>query len=97
MSSIQWPWDPKSTVRHGTHSGWTKHTKHGVRPCDACKAAKAAYDARRLSATDKQLMNRLTAKAQSRASTRLREAHPAVYRQLYLEEKAKLLKELEDE
>lgn len=77
-------------ARHGTTPGWKRHQRHGERPCDACYAAKQAYDARQRAAPDKTRRNRLHAAAQSRAYTRLAHMYPAIYADLYAEEKARL-------
>lgn len=74
-----------SIVRHGTHSGWTKHNKAGERPCDPCFFAKKEYDARRLSAPQKTQLNRLRAGAQSRALSALARKYRGEYLTLYNE------------
>lgn len=77
-------WEQTKT-RHGTHSGWQKHQELGERPCDACYAAKQAYDRERLTATDKQKANRARAWAQNHAKTELVRRHRAEYLTLYRE------------
>lgn len=79
-----------SRTRHGTHSGWAKHQKLAEEPCESCRKAKAAYDYRRLSATEQRRKNRLSATAQSRARAELARRHPDEYRTIYEAEKREL-------
>lgn len=81
--------------RHGTPAGASRHAWLGEDPCDACRAAKAEYDKRRLEATPLQIRNRLHAKAQQLATGEIRRAHPDEYRAAYLRHKAALLAELD--
>lgn len=76
--------------RCGTASGATRHSKAGEPPCDACRAAKAAYDKRWLSTPEATQRNRLHAKAQSIANRALEDAHPEEYRAAYVAAKAEL-------
>lgn len=57
--------------------------KNGEKPCDACTRAKAEYDKRRRDAPEHKRRSRLAAKAQGKATTRLRAAHPEEWRTLY--------------
>lgn len=74
-----------SKTRHGTPSGYRLHQILGERPCDACVRAKQEYDRRRLQASDLQLKNRMRARAQNRAKTRLVHLYPDEYLALYRE------------
>lgn len=76
---------PNSITRHGTHSGWSKHTKAGERPCDPCFFAKKEYDARRLAAPEKTRLNRLRASAQNKAHTALSRKYRGEYLTFYTE------------
>ena len=76
--------------RHGTPTGYGQHQTAGEKPCDACTAAKSEYDRRWREATGRQKSDRLAARAQNKAETRLRRMHPNTYRILYAEELAKL-------
>tara|TARA_R100001244_G_scaffold6385_9_gene7517 strand:+ start:4481 stop:4771 length:291 start_codon:yes stop_codon:yes gene_type:complete len=80
--------------RCGTTTGWARHQKAGERPCDACFAAKSAYDKRYRSADDKTRRNRLHSKAQAKALRALKHAHESEYRALYLAYKEQLLGEV---
>jgi len=82
-----------TSVRHGTHSGWTLHTQLKERPCDPCYRAKQAYDHRRKSAGLAQLRARKKARAQAIATRQLRRKYPGVWRQLYAEAVAEVLAE----
>jgi hypothetical protein len=79
--------------RHGTTPGWHRHQTLGERPCDACTAAKAAYDARRRELPTVTLASRRRARAQRRALTRLSQLYPLVYQLLYEEEKRRAERE----
>ena len=83
-----------SKTRHGTPSGFSKHQKLKEAPCEACRAAKAEYDARLRAADSKTLASRRAAKAQGRALQALRTRYPLEYRELY--EQAKRLLAAED-
>jgi hypothetical protein len=87
-----------SHVRHGTHSGWSKHQDLGERPCDPCWRAKSDYDKRRKNTPLVKLKNRAHARAQQKAYQRLAHKYNKLYRQYYVEEKAIALREagLED-
>lgn len=74
---------PGSRIRHGTHSGWTRHIRDGERPCDPCYAAKAQYDRRRRSAPEVIRASRLRARAQHRAYQALAHKYPDEYAALY--------------
>ena len=88
---------PGSAVRCGTASGYRSHQKNGEKPCDACAAAKSAYDKRRREAPPLARRSRAHAKAQSRALRRLKDSHPDEYRALYEQAKAEVAAEdLED-
>lgn len=80
------------TVRHGTPSGHRQHQLDGTEPCNACRMAKAHYDWRWRQSGNATKKNRLRAKAQSIAATRLRNAHQSEYDELYAEEVARLFK-----
>jgi hypothetical protein len=79
--------------RHGTAAGATRHAADGELPCDACRAAKAAYDKRRLSAPEATVRNRLCARAQVAAYGALAKTHPEEYRRLYLAYKESMFQE----
>ena len=70
--------------RHGTVSGAKRHSDAGELPCDSCRAAKAKYDKRLRSTPDKIRRNRIHARAQAKAETDLRRAHPEEYRAAYV-------------
>lgn len=72
-----------SVVRHGTHSGWTRHQRHGEQPCDPCWRAKHDYDQRRLTDPVKLQRGRLRARAQGLAESELVRRHKAEYDELY--------------
>lgn len=84
---------PGSTVRHGTHSGWTRHIKAKERPCDPCYRAKEDYDKRRRAAPEQTRLNRLHARAQGRALRALAHKYPDEYRALYVAYRAELMAE----
>lgn len=77
------------TWRHGTPTGYSQHQAVDEQPCDACYAAKSAYDKRWREGSEQLQRNRLSAQAQQMAYRRLAHAHPAIYAALYAEEKAK--------
>lgn len=79
--------------RHGTLSGALRHSKAGEPPCDACRAAKTAYDKSYRAAEEQTRKSRMHARAQGRANTALRKAHPEEYRALYLAAKAESMNE----
>lgn len=72
-----------SELRHGTTTGYRAHQAAGQRPCDACVAAKAAYDKRWRATPAARRYARLHARAQNRAATWLRREFPAEWRVLY--------------
>lgn len=72
-----------TAARCGTASGYKRHQRARERPCDACVAAKAAYDTRWRATTPAGRLNRLRARAQARALGELRRRHPAEYRDIY--------------
>lgn len=82
-----------SAARCGTTSGYTRHQLAGEKPCDACAAAKRAYDKRWRSASAQTRKSRLKARAQGRAYAELGHRYPSEYRALYEKHK----KALEDE
>lgn len=82
-----------STVRHGTHSGWSLHLKLGQDPCTPCYQAKQEYDKRWHSAPERIRRNRLHAKAQAKAYQRIAREFPALYRRYYEEFRDQLLTE----
>jgi len=84
---------PGVNARHGTTSGFSRHQEMGEEPCESCRAAKAYYDWEWLQAPDKVRRNRLFAKAQARATTELRRAHPEEYAEAYQRHRAALLAE----
>lgn len=86
---------PPRTARCGTTSGYTRHQLDGEKPCDACALAKKEYDKRRKEVPRIRQLNRLHARAQTRALSRLRVLYRDEYRAFYAEEKALLLAELE--
>lgn len=88
---------PDSTTRHGTLSGWRKHIKIGERPCDPCYFAKQEYDQRRLKAPGPLRRNRLRARAQARATTRLRNMFPEEWKVLYAQAWKEVFEEDEKE
>ena len=80
--------------RCGSHSGWARHQRANEKPCDACAAAKAAYDKRRLATnSDKKRKALQYARAQGRAERRLARLYPEEYRALYEEAKREILAE----
>lgn len=86
-----------STRRCGTISGWQGHHDHGEKPCDACAAAKARYDARRMGTPVNTMKNRLSARAQGKASVALRALHKAEYDELFAQAKAQIYREYEEQ
>lgn len=84
---------PREDHRHGTPAGAAAHVRAGEAQCDACRAAKAAYDERRRTSSMIRIRDRATAQAQSRALRRLKQAHPGEYRGLYLDEQTKIRSE----
>jgi len=76
---------PRGVSRCGTLSGWRRHQRADERPCDACAAAKAAYDKRWRAAPERKRRDRLKARAQGRALLRLSHHHPSEYRAMYYE------------
>lgn len=86
-----------ATARCGTPSGYNAHRDREERPCQACYDAKSAYDRRRRAAPEQVRSTRLAARAQQRAQTRMRHAHPEEYARYYAEEKAALEREAFDE
>ena len=84
-------WGPR---RHGTYSGWRRHQELRERPCDACYAAKQAYDRRYRAAPERTRVSRLHAAAQSVALRRLAALYPDLYREFYIEEKARRMVEV---
>lgn len=74
----------------GTHAGWNVHTKRREKPCDECRAARAAYmrEYRRRNPECRAREGRLAA-ARTRALSRLVDEHPDRYRELYAEEVAR--------
>lgn len=80
-------------VRCGTTAGNDRHLSAGEPACEACKAAKAEYDKRWRAAPERTRINRMHAKAQSRALRALKDAHPDEYRALYVRMKAELTAE----
>lgn len=74
---------PRSKVRHGTNSGWSKHVRDGERPCDPCYRAKQEYDRRRLETTPAGVKGRLRARAQSKALLALSHEYPDRFQALY--------------
>jgi hypothetical protein len=79
--------------RHGTPSGYKRHQLDSEKPCDACARAKQEYDQRWRSSPEQTRRNRLHAKAQGRAHTRMRAIYPEVYAALYAEEKERAYRE----
>ena len=77
--------------RHGTTAGAARHVRQNEPPCDACRAAKGDYDARRRRVPDVQLRNRQHARAQSDAYRALAKMHADEYRALYVEAKARII------
>lgn len=82
-----------SNTRHGTQSGWSLHQKRGEDPCSACYDAKQKYDARWRTAGKNRQKNRLCAKAQAKAYSRIAREFPALYRRYYLEYKTQIFAE----
>jgi hypothetical protein len=82
--------EPNETRRHGTTSGHTQHLLDGERPCDACRAAKAAYDKRHREAPEARRRDRANARAQGRALRELRRAHVDEYHALYEQAKREI-------
>jgi hypothetical protein len=82
-----------SRVRHGTESGNRHHQVLGEEPCESCRQAKAHADWRRLQATDKQLRNRVRARAQAKAEGEVIRAHVEEYHEAYDRWIEKLLRE----
>lgn len=80
-------------ARHGTPAGWHAHYRRGETPCPACWQARHDYDERLRSAPDHVVLSRLRARAQRAAYVRLRAEHVERYRELYAEEKLRLLRE----
>jgi hypothetical protein len=74
---------PWGRSRHGTPSGYRRHQILQQDPCDACRAARTAYDARLRATPAGQRRNRQKARAQGRAEGLLRQAHPQEYEQYY--------------
>lgn len=87
----------ESVVRCGTVSGHTKHLRDGEKPCDACAAAKAAYDKRWRAAPARTRISRLNARAQHRALKRLKENHESEYKKYYAEERDSVFAEAEEQ
>jgi hypothetical protein len=85
--------DPTVGFRHGTTPGWHRHQTLREAPCDACTAAKAAYDARRRERPGVLEQARLRSRAQHRALKRLSKIYPDVYQLLYEEEKRRVERE----
>jgi len=94
MKAVTWA---STSRRHGTQSGWNLHQQLNEKPCDACYAAKAKYDKRRLDVPIHALKNRLHATAQGRATAQLRNMHPDDWKRLYADANAQLLIERADE
>ena len=83
----------RDPARCGTPSGYNAHQNRGEKPCDACARAKREYDQRNRSAPLKTVKNRLTARAQNCARSRLADLYPDVYRTLFQEEKERVFRE----
>jgi hypothetical protein len=83
----------KGDARCGTPSGYRRHQLDGEKPCDACATAKREYDQRLRSAPEATRRNRLHAKAQACATSRLRSIYPDLYAALYREEKERIWRE----
>jgi len=79
------------TSKHGTPAGFSRHQVLGQDACEACTAAKKAYDAEHYKRPEIKEAKRLQSLAKQRAFARLREAHPQEFGVLYEEEKAKLV------
>lgn len=79
-----------NTTRHGTLGGYAKHQTNGEEPCETCRRAKSEYDARYRASPKVAIRSRLSARAQARASTRMRKLYPEVWAVLYQEELTKL-------
>lgn len=79
------------TTRHGRPAGFARHQVLGEEPCDACKEAKAEYDARR--AQDAQVKARRAelSRARARALERLRREHPQEFGRILAEEQGKIV------
>lgn len=80
-------------TRHGSHSGWSLHSQLNEEPCTPCWNAKSEYDKRRLEAPDLVVRNRLRARAQGRAETRLVRAYKSEYDFYYQQELEKVFAE----
>ena len=76
------PGRPRS-ARCGTPSGYSRHQLDAEKPCDACAAAKAAYDRRHKAAPEHRQRDRLRAMAQRRAVKVLCDENGERYRELY--------------
>lgn len=82
-----------AAARCGTPSGHKAHERRGEKPCDACFAAKSAYDKRQRAAGQNTIKNRLSAQAQRLAYGQLAAIYPDVYRALYVEHKERIFRE----
>ena len=92
MSDTRNPQTPvrASVARCGTPSGYSRHQALSERPCDACVAAKALYDARYHASPERARRNRINARAQAKAHGELTRRHKAEYDELYAQWKARL-------
>lgn len=84
-------------IRHGTTAGATRHSNLGEPPCDACRAAKSAYDKEWRSVSGAVQRGRIHAKAQRLALKKLKDAHLAEYRSYYIHFRDQLFAEETDD
>ena len=73
--------------KHGTMSGYDLHCVLGTPPCEACRRAKAEYNAQRRATTPQAEAGVVNQRSRNRALSRLSRLYPEVYRALYEEEK----------
>ncbi len=70
----------------GTYAGWSRHSRAKESPCDACRAARAVYNAHRRQDPAVKADDGRRARARARALSRLSREYPARYRALLHEE-----------
>lgn len=81
--------EPWGHTRHGTTNGYKRHRALGEAVCEACREAKASYDARWRSIPERTAKNRAVAAARNAALSRLAKMHPYHYDRLFAEEKSR--------
>lgn len=72
----------------GTSAGYIRHIRAGEKACEECRAAHTLY-MRLWRARGGMAATSAVNEARRRAQARLARMHPALYRQLYQEERAK--------